>query len=805
MSDLAPGTILGGDFELVRPLGEGGMGVVWLARERPLDRDVALKVMRPSDSRTRERRFEREARALAALDHPSILPVLRTGVDSATGLHYIATRAALLTPEEIRHLCDEVFHCPYPRSHAEGAEAPARWESHAEFAEGAEAPARWKSHAESAEGAEPPPLPLSLGVLLEGGKALPEATVLRIACDLAGALAAAHAAGILHRDLKPSNILFEASGRALLADFGLAKFLEAQTESPDGRAPSRSEGGPGAVEAPDSLSLDESGARKFLGSPAYAAPEQFREGAVSTPALDWYSFGAVLYEALTGERPRSLRRPSSFDPAHISRRWDVLLAALLESDPARRLSDPAAILRALDRIEHAEPRHRWWIVVGFVVCAAILLAAHFRQQSHAERARAAGPRAPVDATSSSHADALSPTLRTLEPAAISPPRLSSIWQGDDRGPLQLLNTFRLPAVDDVEDESIAAADPQTQRLLREGDAAWTASPRDVVAANNAYHAAAVRLRDAMAATGGGGTSPSGEPTGDSADGAACPPDAALRVCRAIALARLSWTYVVTATHGAADAPYSEALEILGPLLEADADRYGPLRSWLLAERAYMECMEDRFGEALGDLKEAAILWERHTLDDAVCEAHAIVLMASIGGMARKIDERAAALEITSRAIESLSELSVGEGGTGGGTPPAFDDLLAGCHYRCGELLWALGSRLETVQSYRKALDVWGALFQSEGEPYRLTYVQVLERIGHACGDMGRHSEAIAAWEKMLETLRPLVESDPKQYGPIDASIRENIDKASRALGDENRAAAAEAADADGPSAPHPAP
>ena len=88
------------------------MGEVWLAREDALGRDVALKAMRPSDSATRTRRFEREARALAALDHPSILPVLHAGEDPATGLRYLVTPAVLRSPSEIVRLCDEVLLCP---------------------------------------------------------------------------------------------------------------------------------------------------------------------------------------------------------------------------------------------------------------------------------------------------------------------------------------------------------------------------------------------------------------------------------------------------------------------------------------------------------------------------------------------------------------------------------------------------------------------------------------------------------------------------------------------------------------------
>ena len=146
MPPLAPGTVIDSSFTLLRPIGEGGMGEVWLARENALGREVALKLMRPSGSRAREERFAREARALAALNHPSILPVLRSGTDPATGRHYFATPAVLLSPSEITRVCDEVLLCPYPCGHAVAAEE----ESHAEAAEFAEE----ESHAESAEFAE---------------------------------------------------------------------------------------------------------------------------------------------------------------------------------------------------------------------------------------------------------------------------------------------------------------------------------------------------------------------------------------------------------------------------------------------------------------------------------------------------------------------------------------------------------------------------------------------------------------------------------------------------------------------------
>ncbi len=380
---LSPGMILDGSFELLRPLGEGGMGVVWLARERPLDREVAVKIMRPAGS-IRLRRFEREARALAALDHPSILPILHTGTDEATGLPYLVTRAVLLTPAEIHHLCHDIFRCPHPRGLG-GASPPG----------------------EPPGGAGELPRPLSLADLLEGGKQLPEAAVLRIARDIASALSAAHAAGILHRDLKPSNILFEPSGRAILSDFGLAKFtrggMEPHAESAEfgdtNAAAAHAGGAEGGIggsgeSSPDRLatiSLDESGRPKFIGSLSYAAPEALREGSTSaSPALDWYSLGAVLHEALTGDPPRALRLLSSYAPGYISRAWDPFLRDLLDPDPARRLQAPADIFRALDCIARhpARPsrRRRLALAIGAmaVMAAAAIAIAHLRHPASLE-------------------------------------------------------------------------------------------------------------------------------------------------------------------------------------------------------------------------------------------------------------------------------------------------------------------------------------------------------------------------------------------------------------------------------------
>ena len=333
------GVRFAGVYEIVRLLGEGGMGSVYLAHDlRSGGREVALKILHPGkvrpgltlgDAGVTLGSFggqSAEARFLASCEHPSILPVYDAGTDPATGLTYFTMRVCLLTRGEMAHLCDEVLRCPYPRDRA-------RWD----------------------EG----PSALTLRDLLKGGKAIPEAAVARIGIDIVEALAYTHERRppLVHRDIKPSNILFDAAGRAILSDFGIAGEIFA-----DGPA---SASGPGGA------------SRGFAGTPAYAAPEQ-KGGEEATPASDYYSLGVVLHEALTGERILGSSAPSRFDPARISRMWDALLPRLLAEDPRERLSDPGEILRALQSILRRSARrsgHRAWLfaaaAAGALVVAAI--------------------------------------------------------------------------------------------------------------------------------------------------------------------------------------------------------------------------------------------------------------------------------------------------------------------------------------------------------------------------------------------------------------------------------------------------
>ena len=238
---MAPETL--GRFEILDKLGEGGMGVLYRARDPVLGRVVAIKLLRPDAvaDASRTRRFVQEARAASSLNHPGIVTVYDVGEDPQWGT-YIAMEC--LEGESLRQ----------------------------RLARG--------------------PLPL--------------AEVLRIAVEIARGLAAAHTAGIVHRDVKPANVMITTTGLVKVLDFGLAKLVQPE---------------PGA--APSQLATVEAvtGHGVRLGTPAYMSPEQVEGQAVSA-RTDVFSFGAVLYEMLTGRRP--------FDGGSEA----SLLSAILRDPPA---------------------------------------------------------------------------------------------------------------------------------------------------------------------------------------------------------------------------------------------------------------------------------------------------------------------------------------------------------------------------------------------------------------------------------------------------------------------------------------
>ena len=159
----------------------------------------------------------------------------------------------------------------------------------------------------------------------------------QVTCEVLGALAAAHAAGLIHRDVKPGNILLTADGHAKIADFGIAKSLE---------------GSAGDVQL--------TGTGQLLGTPAYLAPERL-DGAPATARSDLYSLGVVLYEALAGTRPfpgdtplATARAVASGDHrllGDLRPDLDPALVATVEramaTDPGRRFGSAQAMADAL--------------------------------------------------------------------------------------------------------------------------------------------------------------------------------------------------------------------------------------------------------------------------------------------------------------------------------------------------------------------------------------------------------------------------------------------------------------------------
>jgi len=258
------GRVIAGRYRLAEPLGSGGMGTVWLARDELLHRQVAVKEVFPpagvsDDEREmlRERTL-REARTAARLSHPNVVTIYDVVEDA--GQPWIVME--LIQARSLREIVE-----------ADG--------------------------------------PLAAG---------PAA---RVGLQLLGALRAAHALGIMHRDVKPGNVLIDADGRAVLADFGIAR-------------------------SQDSPATTTSGV--LVGSPSYIAPER-AQGERGGPESDLWSLGATLYAAVEGRPPydrdgalatlMAVVSEEPDPPGHAGPLWPVI-SGLLESDRTRRLGSAAA-------------------------------------------------------------------------------------------------------------------------------------------------------------------------------------------------------------------------------------------------------------------------------------------------------------------------------------------------------------------------------------------------------------------------------------------------------------------------------
>ena len=269
MRELVPGSDFG-DWRIERLIGRGGMGVVYLATDKRLNRPVAIKLIaddRAEDSAFRER-FEREAQLTAAIDHPNVIPVYAAG--EIDGQLYLATR------------------------YVQGTDLQ-----------------------ES---------------LRQAGPLGPERAA-DIVEQVAAALDAAHAAGLVHRDVKPANVLLS-DRHVYLSDFGLTRSVEAEARLTD---------------------TDER-----LGTVDFMSPEQLRAQRIDARS-DVYALGCLLFTVLTGGPPFHRATAAATITAHLEApiprasdhpgvppEFDEVLRRALAKDPQERYPSAGDLARAAD-------------------------------------------------------------------------------------------------------------------------------------------------------------------------------------------------------------------------------------------------------------------------------------------------------------------------------------------------------------------------------------------------------------------------------------------------------------------------
>lgn len=258
-------------YEVEGVLGRGGMGIVYEARRLAPERRVALKILALTHGMDEsfKRRFRREGRIQAAIDHANIVPVFETGEWEEA----LFIAMALVRGPNLKDLT------------------------------------------------------------IAGGLAAERA--LRLLTPIAGALDAAHAAGLTHRDVKPQNILVGAGDHPFLVDFGLTKGL----------------GDTGLTRAGE-----------FVGTIDYTAPEQIL-GQPATGAADVYALGAVLYECLTGSVPfprpvdaavmyAQLSEPPPLvteERPELPPAIDAVVCRAMAKDPQERQASPSELMRDAER------------------------------------------------------------------------------------------------------------------------------------------------------------------------------------------------------------------------------------------------------------------------------------------------------------------------------------------------------------------------------------------------------------------------------------------------------------------------
>jgi serine/threonine protein kinase len=310
-----------GQYKILKTLGAGGMGTVYLGEHILLGRRAAIKTLLPALSSHREivDRFFNEAKAISTINDPGVVQIFDFGYH-VDGTAYIVM----------------------------------------EFLEGE-----------------------SLASRLERLHKLSVGDALRVARQIAGSLAAAHALGIVHRDLKPGNVFLirdaeaQSGERTKILDFGICKLGDGASES----------------------SVTQTG--QMLGTPVYMSPEQCRGAGKVDHRTDIYSVGCALYHMLTGRPPFDCESVGDFIAAHLKEnpptpseldesippQVDALVMHCLEKDPADRFQTMKELHAAIERALAEISDHGAQLGAGTAVMPRTPLATGFRSQYDVNQGR----------------------------------------------------------------------------------------------------------------------------------------------------------------------------------------------------------------------------------------------------------------------------------------------------------------------------------------------------------------------------------------------------------------------------------
>lgn len=307
-----------GRYRLLRTLGRGAQGIVYLAEDTRLHRKVAVKVLTTGAGTSEEamRRFQREAAVASKLAHPGICGVYDAG--RADGVSYIAMQ--LVSGETLAQRI--------AKAKKTDGKSPFNLAVLGPGSE-TEPPSEKRSNRDTSS------VPTRRAEIMD---------ILRVVAKVARALDAAHEAGVVHRDIKPGNVMITSDGQPVILDFGLAR------------------------DDADVLTVTRSG--DLFGTPAYMSPEQLMAHRIPVDGrTDVYSLGVSLFEALTLRRPfEAPTRDALYhailannppdirdlDPV-IPRDLAVVLTTALEKDRERRYQSALELALDLERIQNTEP------------------------------------------------------------------------------------------------------------------------------------------------------------------------------------------------------------------------------------------------------------------------------------------------------------------------------------------------------------------------------------------------------------------------------------------------------------------